>query len=79
MRLDLFLKMSRLIKRRSIAKLACDNEKISVNGKISKASFDVKIGDTIKINTKQPPVTVRVLNVSKQIGKKTANEMFETL
>ena len=49
MRLDKYLKISRLIKRRTIANEACDAGRISVNGKIAKASYDVKVGDTIEI------------------------------
>ncbi len=79
MRLDLFLKMSRLIKRRSIAKIACDGKKVSVNGKIEKPSYEVKIGDIIKIEISNPPVEVRVVDSTKKIGKQAAKEMFEKI
>ena len=61
MRLDKFLKVSRLIKRRTVENEACDSERISVNGKNAKASYDVKIGDKITVAFGNRSVTVRVL------------------
>lgn len=63
MRLDKYLKITRLIKRRTIANEACDAGRISVNGKVARASYDVKIGDIIEINLGQRPLKVKVLNV----------------
>ena len=62
MRLDKYLKVTRLIKRRTVANDACDAEKISVNGKIARASYDVKVGDIIEINMGARPLKVKVLN-----------------
>ena len=61
MRLDKFLKVSRLIKRRTVANDACDSERISVNGKNAKASYQVKIGDEVQIMFGTKPVKVKVL------------------
>ena len=61
MRLDKYLKVTRLIKRRTVANDACDAEKISVNGKIARASYDVKVGDIIEINMGARPIKVKVL------------------
>ena len=63
MRLDKFLKVSRLIKRRTVANEACDAEKVSVNGKPARASYDVKVGDEIEINMGKSPLKIRVLKV----------------
>lgn len=59
MRLDKYLKVSRLIKRRTVANEACDAEKVSVNGKPARASYDVKEGDIIEINIRQQALKVR--------------------
>ena len=64
MRLDKYLKVTRLIKRRTIANEACDAGRISVNQKVARASYDVKVGDIIEINLGQRPLKVKVLNVS---------------
>ena len=69
MRLDKYLKVSRLIKRRTVANEACDAEKVSVNGKPARASYDVKEGDIIEINIGAQPLKVRVLDV-KEFTKK---------
>ena len=63
MRLDKYLKVSRLIKRRTVANEACDAEKVSVNGKPARASYDVKEGDIIEITLGAKPLKVRVLDV----------------
>ena len=64
MRLDKYLKVSRLIKRRTVANEACDNERVSVNGRVVRASYDVKVGDKITIRFGQKELTVEVLDVS---------------
>ncbi len=79
MRLDKYLKVTRLIKRRTIANEACDAGRISVNGKVARASYDVKIGDTIEINIGQRPLKVRVLGVSEYATKETASSQYEVL
>ena len=66
MRLDKYLKVSRLIKRRTIANDACDSERITVNGKVQKASYNVKIGDEITVAFGTKSVTVRAVTASVQ-------------
>ena len=79
MRLDKFLKVSRLIKRRTVANEACDGERVSVNGKAAKASYDVKIGDRITISFGTKPVTVRVLEIKDTTKKTEATGMYEII
>ena len=69
MRLDKYLKITRLIKRRTIANEACDAGKIVVNDKIARASYDVKVGDIIEINMGSKPLKVKVLNVTEYATK----------
>lgn len=77
MRLDKYLKVSRLIKRRTIANEACDAEKVFVNGKPARASYDVKVGDIIEINMGKTPLKVKVLEVVEVIGKEGADRLYE--
>ncbi len=79
MRLDKFLKVSRLIKRRTVANEACDSERVSVNGKGAKASYDVKIGDRITITYGTKSVTVRVLDIKDTTKKSEASGMYEII
>lgn len=79
MRLDKYLKVSRLIKRRTVANAACDAEKVEVNGKIARASLEVKVGDEITINMGQRPLKVRVLAVSEHVTKDGAAELYEVI
>lgn len=79
MRLDKFLKVSRLIKRRTVANEACDSERISVNGKNAKASYDVKIGDKITVAFGNRSVTVRVLEIKDTTKKTEASGMYEII
>ena len=67
MRLDKYLKVSRLIKRRPVAKEACDNGRISVNGRVVKASYDVKVGDKIEISMGPRTVAVEVRLVAENV------------
>lgn len=76
MRLDKYLKVTRLIKRRTIANEACDAGKILVNDKIARASYDVKIGDVIEINMGQKSLKVKVLTVSEHATKQDAAENY---
>ena len=69
MRLDKYLKVSRLIKRRTVANEACDNERISANGRVVKASYDVKVGD-------KRVLAVEVLDVSETAGKSEASLLY---
>ena len=79
MRLDKYLKVTRLIKRRTIANEACDAEKIVVNGKIARASYDVKVGDIIEINMGTRPLKVKVLNVTEHSTKETAADNYTVI
>ena len=76
MRLDKFLKVSRLIKRRTVANEACDAGRILVNGKVVKASYDVKEGDVIEIRFGQKSVRAEVLQISETTKKDEAKELF---
>lgn len=77
MRLDKYLKVSRLIKRRTVANEACDAGRVMVNGKPAKASTTVKVGDEIEILFGQKSVKVRVLAILETTKKEDAKEMFE--
>ena len=79
MRLDKFLKVSRLIKRRTVANEACDNGRISVNGRVIKASYDVKVGDRIEISMGARTVAVEVLEVSDNVRKDDAAGMYKEI
>ena len=79
MRLDKYLKVSRLIKRRTVANEACDNARISVNGKPAKASYDVKVGDHIAIAFGARTVTVEVLAVAEAVRKDDAAAMYREI
>ena len=72
MRLDKYLKITRLIKRRTVANEACDAGKVSVNGTAARASYDVKVGDIIEINLGNKPLKVKVLNVTEYATKDKA-------
>ena len=79
MRIDKYLKVSRLIKRRTVANDVADAGRILVNGKPVKASYAVKVGDEIEITFGNKPVKVRVLAVEAAPGKDVAREMYEVL
>ena len=79
MRLDKYLKVSRLIKRRTIANEACDTGRISVNGKVQKASYDVKVGDVISIRFGEKAVEAKDLSVQETERKEEAAELFQYL
>ena len=79
MRLDKYLKITRLIKRRTIANEACDAGKIVVNDKIARASYDVKVGDIIEINMGSKPLKVKVLNVTEYATKENAADNYTCL
>ncbi len=76
MRLDKYLKVSRLIKRRTIANEACDAGRVTVNDKVAKASQDVKVGDVIAIRFGDKTVKAEVLLVQETVRKEDAKEMF---
>ena len=77
MRLDKFLKVSRLIKRRTVANEACDNARISVNGRPAKASYDVKVGDLLELKFGERTLKVEVLVVADNVGKNDAAAMYK--
>ena len=79
MRLDKYLKVSRLIKRRTVANDACDGERVSVNGKVVKPSYNVKIGDIIQITFGSKTVSVRVLDLRETTKKAESIGMYEVL
>ena len=77
MRLDKYLKVSRLIKRRTVANEACDNGRISVNGRVVKASYEVKVGDRIEIAMGPRTVAVEVVMVADNVRKDDAVTMYK--
>lgn len=79
MRLDKYLKVSRLIKRRTVANEACDAQRIEVNGKPAKASYEVKIGDLISVMFGNRLVTVRVLDIRETTKKTESIGMYEVV
>jgi ribosomal 50S subunit-recycling heat shock protein len=79
MRLDKYLKVSRIIKRRTVANEACDAGKVLVNQKAARASYDVKTGDIIEINMGSRPLRVRVLAVNELANKENACENYEII
>ena len=79
MRLDKYLKVSRLIKRRTVADEACDGGRVSVNGKVAKSSYDVKINDVIEISFGGKKVKVKVIEVKEHVRKEEADAMYEVL
>ena len=79
MRLDKYLKVSRIIKRRAVANDACDASHVTVNGKSAKASYEVKIGDIIEVSFGSRILRVRVTEVKDSTKKTDAQEMYEVI
>ena len=79
MRLDKYLKVSRIIKRRTVANVACDAGRVLVNGKVARASYDVKVGDILEMQLGSRSVKARVLSVMEVVRKENAGEMYEFL
>ena len=79
MRLDKYLKVSRLIKRRTVANEACDGGRVSANGKVVKASYDVKVGDVIEIRFGSKLLKIKVTDVREQVGKSDAATLYEVM
>lgn len=79
MRLDKYLKVSRLIKRRTVANEACDAGRVSINDKIAKAGTEVKLGDVIEIRFGTNTVRVKVTNLSEHVRKEEAGDMYQPL
>ncbi len=79
MRLDKYLKVTRIIKRRTVANDACDAARVSVNGRSAKASYDVKEGDVIEVGFGGRTLKVRVLSVKEIVGKADAAALYEVI
>ncbi len=79
MRLDKYLKVSRIIKRRTVANEVCDAKHVNVNGKLARASYEVKVGDVIEIQMGQNLTKYEVLSISEHATKEAAAEMFRPL
>lgn len=79
MRLDKYLKVSRIIKRRTVANEACDAGRVTINGRPAKASVDVKVGDILEIQFGNKPVKVEVTDVKETVKKDEAKEMYKML
>ncbi len=77
MRLDKYLKVTRIIKRRTVANEACDGGRVSVNGKTVKASYDVKIGDVIEVAFGTKAFRVKVTDIKETVGKNDAATLYE--
>ena len=79
MRLDKYLKVSRLIKRRTIANEACDAGRVTVNDKVAKASTDVKVGDVIGIKFADKTEKAKIVSITESIHKEDAKDMYELM
>lgn len=79
MRLDKFLKVSRIIKRRTVANNACDTEHVCVNGRQAKASYDVKIGDVVEITFGERTLRFEVADIKETVGKEEAASLYRVL
>ena len=79
MRLDKFLKVSRIIKRRNVANEACDNGRVIVNGKVARASYDVKVGDILEISFGTRTFKAEVLNVLETVKKDDASLCYRVV
>ena len=79
MRLDKYLKVSRIIKRRTVAQEACTGSRVMLNGKIAKPGADVKVGDTLEITFGEKTVKVRILSVAETVRKEDAAAMYEVI
>lgn len=79
MRLDKFLKVSRIIKRRTVANEACDQGRVTVNGKPAKASYDVKVGDVLELRFGEKTMRAEVARISEHVGKDEACELYKVL
>ena len=79
MRLDKYLKVSRLVKRRTVANDACDAGKVLVNGKAARASYEVKTGDIIEVQIGAKPLKARVLSIAEFTNKENASSLYELI
>ena len=79
MRLDKYLKVTRIIKRRTVANEACDAAHVTVNGRPAKASYAVKVGDILQITFGARTLRIRVLEVKETVGKDAASSLYEVV
>ena len=79
MRLDKYLKVSRIIKRRTVAKEACENGRVTINGKVAKASTDVKENDIIEIQFASKSLKAKIVNIAQHVRKEDAKDMYVIL
>lgn len=79
MRLDKYLKVTRIIKRRTVANEACDAAHVTVNNRPAKASYDVKVGDIIEVTFGARALRIRVLEVKETVGKDAASTLYEVI
>ncbi len=79
MRLDKYLKVSRIIKRRTVANEACDAGRVLVNGKVARASYDVKVGDVLELQLGSRVIRAKVLTVAETVKKEAASDMYQIL
>ena len=79
MRLDKYLKVTRIIKRRTVANDACDAAHVTVNGRPAKASYDVKVGDLVEITFGARTLRIRVLEIKETVGKNDASSLYEVV
>ena len=77
MRLDKFLKVSRVIKRRTVANEACDSGRVVINGKVAKASYDVKVGDVVEIKYGEKIIKFKITSIDSVVKKADAADMIE--
>lgn len=79
MRIDKFLKVSRIIKRRTVAQEACDGNRIEINGKTAKPSKEIKVGDVVKVAFGDKGLTFKVLSTDEKLGNKNPTELYEII
>lgn len=79
MRLDKYLKVSRIIKRRTVAKEACEGGRVSINGKVAKPGTDIKEGDIIEIQYANRSLKARIINIAEHVTKENAQGMYEII
>lgn len=79
MRLDKYLKVSRIVKRRTVANEVCDAARVTVNGRVVKASYSVNVGDIIELTIGTRAIKARVLSIEEKTGKDASREMYELL
>lgn len=79
MRIDKYLKVARIIKRRTVAKEACDGGRVSLNDKVAKAGDEVRVGDRIEVRIGAGSVRLRVLSISEHVSKDGAKELYEVI